>query len=327
MVADDAPSGVAASAGWVADGQHGDDPGRALGGRVPLAAGSHLVPHGPGPAAASGRDGRGRHRPTGDPQKELIERAYHTAEALGLQVWCEDEAGPYQAIPQPGTSWQPEAQPAHRPHEYVRGGTAKLLTLFRPATGEVRAEPVEHATNAVLHPWLKRELEAVLAACPAPAAPPTGRRWADWDAFAATWGLDDRRPPLRILLIWDNLAGHRSVDLDRWLIEHGILALYTPLAGSWLNLAESVQRILVRRALDGHHPGTANQLMTWLAETVRGWNADPTPFEWGGKRAARRARARARRHAVGGSGACTRRALRRPRRTFPFAATSHLHAK
>ena len=69
---------------------------------------------------------------------------------LGLQVWCQDEAGPYQAIPQPGPSWQPTGEPAHRPHEYVRGGTAKLLTLFRPATGEVRAEPVEHATNAVL---------------------------------------------------------------------------------------------------------------------------------------------------------------------------------
>jgi hypothetical protein len=148
------------------------------------------VPHRPGPAAAAGRDGRDRHRPAGGPQKELIERAYRTAEALGLQLWCEDEAGPYQAIPQPGPSWQPEGSPARRPHEYVRGGTAKLLTLFRPATGEVRAEPVERATNAVLHPWLKRELTAILAACaPPPAAPPAGRRWADWDAFAATWGL------------------------------------------------------------------------------------------------------------------------------------------
>jgi hypothetical protein len=122
----------------------------------------------------------------------------------------------------------------------------------------VRAESVEHATNAVLHPWLKRGLEAILAACPpAPAEPPSGRRWADWDRFAARWSLDDRRPPLRVLLIWDNLAGHRSVGIDRWLIDHGILALDTPIAGSWLNLAESVQRILARRALDGQHPETA----------------------------------------------------------------------
>ena len=26
---------------------------------------------------------------------------------LGLSVWCEDEAGPFQAVPQSGASWQP----------------------------------------------------------------------------------------------------------------------------------------------------------------------------------------------------------------------------
>lgn len=251
----------------------------------------------------------------------MIERAYRTGEALGLQVWCQDEAGPYQPIPQPGPSWQPEGAPARRPHEYVRGGTAKLLTLFRPATGEVRAAPVERATNAVLHPWLKRELTAILASCPpAPATPAPGRRWADWEAFSATWGLDRLRPPLRVLLIWDNLAGHLSIGLGRWLLDHGILPLYTPLAGSWLNLAESVQRILVRRALEGHHPETVQQLMAWLAETVRGWNADPTPFEWGGKRAARRQRARNRRHALGGSAGYSRRPIcRRRHATAPSA--------
>ena len=90
----------------------------------------------------------------------MIDRAYRTAEGLGIPLWCEDEAGPYQAIPQPGTSWQPKGMPAHRPHEYVRGGTAKLLTLFRPATGEVRAQPTERTPNAVLHPSLRGEWTA-----------------------------------------------------------------------------------------------------------------------------------------------------------------------
>jgi len=49
-----------------------------------------------------------------------------------------------------------------------------------------------------------------------------------------------------------------------------------------------VQRILARRALDEQHPETSVQLMDWLAAEVRGWNAHPTPFLWGGKRAARR---------------------------------------
>jgi hypothetical protein len=29
----------------------------------------------------------------------LIEGAYRTAEAMGLPVWCTDQAGPYQTIP------------------------------------------------------------------------------------------------------------------------------------------------------------------------------------------------------------------------------------
>ncbi len=245
----------------------------------------------------------------------MIEFAYRVAEALGLPLWCMDEAGPYQAIPYAGASWQPEGQPARQPHEYIRGGTAKLLTLFRPATGEVRAEPVPRAPNAVLHPWLVRELTAILARCPPPpAAPAPGQRWADWRVPGQALPLPAAPlPPLRLLLVWDNLVGHHTPSMVQWCLERGILPLYTPIAGSWLNMAESVQRIIVRRALDGQHPATAAQVMAWLAEAVRGWNADPTPFVWGGKRAARRQRARERRHTQGGSGAYTRRPI--PRRT------------
>ncbi len=262
----------------------------------------------------------------------MIEAAYRVGEALGLQVWCEDEAGPYQAIPQPGPSWQPEGKPARQPHEYVRGGTAKLLTLFRPATGEVRAEPVEHATNAVLHPWLKRELCEVLAQCPpspqksAPEPAPywiRGRRWADWDYHEDAHLLDRHLPPVRVLLVWDNLAGHCSHDLLQWCYERGVAPLYTPLGGSWLDMAESVQRILVRRALASQHPQTAKELMDWLAATVRGWNVSPTPFIWGGKRAERRKRARERRHRLGGSAAYTRCPVHRQHRRAPTPASSH----
>src|SRR5712692_9749826 len=63
----------------------------------------------------------------------------------------------------PERSSQPEGHPALQPHEYERGGTAKLLTLFRPATGEIHAKGVASVTNAVLHPWLKGELTALLA--------------------------------------------------------------------------------------------------------------------------------------------------------------------
>lgn len=245
----------------------------------------------------------------------MIERAYRIGEVLGLQVWGEDEAAPYQAIPQPGPSWQPQGEPARQPHEYMRGGTAKLLTLFRPATGEVRAEPVARAPNAVLHPWLKRELTAILAQCPpAPREATAGRRWSDWDWHADADKLDEHLPPVRVLLIWDNLRGHLTPEIVAWCAERGIVPLYTPIGGSGLNMTESVQRILVWRALAGQHPQSAEEVMAWLAATVRGWNAAPTPFVWGGKRAQRRQRARERRHALGGSGGYTRRPIRRQRR-------------
>jgi hypothetical protein len=88
-------------------------------------------------------------------------------------------------------------------------------------------------------------------------------------------------------------------------------------------MAESMLRILLRRALAGQHPRDAEELMEWLAATVRGWNADPTPFEWAGKRAQRRRRASERRHALGGSGACTRRPIPRRRRTRHFYGSVH----
>src|SRR4051812_14870711 len=96
-------------------------------------------------------------------RKKLIERAYTLGSQLGLSVWCEDEAGPFQTVPHPGFSWQLKGRPATQPHEYVRAGTAKILTLFHPATGQVQLHPVTRSTNAILHPWLKMTLEDVTA--------------------------------------------------------------------------------------------------------------------------------------------------------------------
>ncbi len=244
----------------------------------------------------------------------MIEDAYTQAASLGLEVWCEDEAGPFQAVPHPGASWVPEAHPARQPHEYVRGGTAKVLTLFRPADGRVRVEGATTCPNAVLHPWLKRELADILAGLPAP--PPTAdASRAAWDRWQA--GLSVRitlpavLPPLRVLLVLDNLAGHKTPELVLWLFAHGVMPLFTPLGGSWLNMAESIQRVLKRRALDGQHPADPGDIIARFDAVTRHWNAAPTPFVWGGQRAARRKRRRERRHAVGGSGATTRRPVRR----------------
>ena len=141
----------------------------------------------------------------------------------------------------------------------------------------------------------------MLAAVPEVTTPeaqrPAAAQWATWLGHEPRAPL----PPLRLILIWDNLAGHLSWAIVQWLFQHGVMPLYTPLSGSWLNMAEAVQRILVGRALAGQHPQSAQEVITWLEETVAGWNAQPTPFVWAGKRRERRVRARQRR--LGGSAA------------------------
>lgn len=316
LVAFDLEEGVANRTRWPAQDRHLDDLARPAPGRVQPATESDLVSdrhRPPRPQERTGLGHRSRHRV----EKKWIEAAYLTGEAQGLPVLCCDQAGPFQTIPQPGTSWQPQGRPARQPHDYVRNGTAKILTLFRPADGRVRVEGVTACPNAVLHDWLRRELTAALDVMP----PSPGPKEATAEATRAAWerwqeGLSikptllSRLPPLRLLLVLDNLAGHKTPEFVCWLFAQGIMPLYTPLGGSWLNMAESIQRILKRRALDGQHPSDTAEIIGWFEVAARHWNAAPTPFSWGGRRRERRRR-RERCHRVGGSGAYTRHPVRR----------------
>jgi DDE superfamily endonuclease len=250
----------------------------------------------------------------------LIERAYREGEKLmGLSVWGTDQAGPFQTIPYPGASWEMEGKPARQPHQHIRNGTAKLMTLFHPGSGRVRVKGVLSCTNAVLHPWFKEQLAKILDSLPpvrrSLGAQENRAEWKSWqEGLSVKVTLPEELPPLRVLLILDNLTGHKTPELLLWMFARGVMVLYTPLGASWLNMTESLQRILARRALEGQHPESPEEIIEWLEAAAHGWNRDPTPFEWGGRRAARRERARKRRHALGGSGACSRRPIRRRRR-------------
>jgi hypothetical protein len=230
-------------------------------------------------------------------------------------VWTEDEAGPFQTVPFAGNSWQEAGQPQRQASEYIRNGTAKMLTLFHPQDGQVRVKGVRSCTNLVLHEWLKRELGEITKQLPAalPVEEAANRllweRWQEGLLWPIT--LPKQLPPLRMLLVMDNLKGHKTPEMVLWMFAQGIMPLYTPLGGSWLNMAESIQRIIKRCGLECQHPKTPEEIIGLLEATARGWNREPTSFEWGGARAARRARSRQRRHAIGGSGACASRPIRR----------------
>jgi DDE superfamily endonuclease len=205
-----------------------------------------------------------------------------------------------------------------QPHEYIRGGTTKILTLFHPATGQVRLQSAACCTNAVLHPWLRERLSAILAELPAPAACDPASVHAAWEVWQVgltmPFTLPEDLPPLRLLLVWDNLTGHKTPELVLWLCAHGIMPLYTPVGGSWLNMAESIQRVFKRRALAGQHPHSPAEIGSWFEQTAQGWNAQPTPFLWNGKRRQRRRRSWGEPiHRLGGSGACPHQPLRRSR--------------
>ena len=246
----------------------------------------------------------------------MIEDAYRLGEAMGLSVWCTDQAGPFQTVPHPGTSWRTRGRPACQPHEYIRNGTAKVMTLFHPADGRVRVKGVTSCPNEVLHGWLKEELTAVLAGLPTPPIASKGQAtlrsaWERWqEGLSIKPTLSAELPPLRVLLVLDNLAGHKTPAFVLWLFSMGVMPLYTPVGGSWLNMVESLQRILKRRALDGQHPGSPAEIIGWFEAVAKHWNRSPTPFVWGGKRAERRRRQRERRR-LGGSGAWASKPINR----------------
>ena len=158
-----------------------------------------------------------------------------------------------------------------------------MLTLFNPATGKVRLKGVTHSTNAILHPWFKEQLSEILKAMPdMPQIDPQINQ-----EIRTAWqkGLSRRitfpqvLPSLRMLLVWDNLKGHHTPEMVLWLFAHGVMPLFTPV-GWWLNMAESIQRILVRRGLVGQNPESPKQIIAWMEAVAHGWNQDPTPFEW-----------------------------------------------
>jgi transposase len=178
----------------------------------------------------------------------------------------------------------------------------------------VHLQPVSSCTNPVLHGWLKEKLTAIVAALPARAEPadPAATR-AAWEArqegLTERFTLPEHLPRLRLLLVWDNLAGHESAEMVLWLCRHGIMPLDTPLGGSWLNMAEAIQRILKRRTLEGQHPQSPAEIGAWFEQTARAWNQQPTPFLRNGKRRRRRRKRRGEGHAAGGSAAHTQHPL------------------
>jgi len=85
-------------------------------------------------------------------------------------------------------------QPARQPNGNIRNGTAKLLTLLHPASGRGRVKCVTSSTNAVLHPWLKTELNAILQALPEVPLIDARINWQLWETWQEGLSLPLTKP-------------------------------------------------------------------------------------------------------------------------------------
>src|SRR5215213_10112049 len=158
--------------------------------------------------------------------------------------------------------------------------TSDAAARIHPGRHDQDPDPVPSRLRpgaaAISHP--RHECDPAPVAARAPErdpgrAPPSGflagwaatpAAWQVWQAGLTTpFTLPEDLPPLRLLLVWDNLTGHKTPDLVLWLCAHGVMPLYTPVGGSWLNMAESIERVLKRRALDGQHPHSPKEIGTW----------------------------------------------------------------
>jgi hypothetical protein len=156
------------------------------------------------------------------------------------------------------------------------------MTLFHPARGKVRVKGVPGTPNKVLHAWLQQQLEDILNRLPPDSGLPADHEvWSQWQqGLSVRITLPQEPERLRMLLVMDNLAGHHTPSFVCWLYDHGVMPLYTPVGGSWLNLGESMQHILVQRALAGQDLRTPKEIINNLEQAARAWNRNPTPFTW-----------------------------------------------
>lgn len=79
-------------------------------------------------------------------------------------------------------------------------------------------ESLNSTNHVVLHGWCKAELSDILAYLPEPCPLLEGAKWASWCETINGQVADFAHlPPLRMLLVMDNLAGHKTPEFVVWL--------------------------------------------------------------------------------------------------------------
>jgi len=147
-------------------------------------------------------------------------------------------------------------RPAREDYQYDRRGTQAVFCFFDPNRGW-RRMAVQDSRTAV-----------------------------DWAEQVRVLLEEDYPHAKRVKLVCDNRNTHTTAALYEAFPAEQARALakrldmhYTPVHGSWLNVAEIELSVLARQCLD-RRIGSADELRTEVARWVADRNADPSPVVW-----------------------------------------------
>ena len=86
---------------------------------------------------------------------------------------------------------------------------------------------------------------------------------------------------LAVHIVLDNLATHRTAEIQHWLLRHPRFTFHcTPAYSSWMNLVErwfaELATKLLRRGVHRSVSDLTSAMERWVAD----WNDNPLPFFW-----------------------------------------------
>ncbi len=84
-----------------------------------------------------------------------------------------------------------------------------------------------------------------------------------------------------VILILDNLASHKTVDVLLWAVAHPqVRFLFQPTYAPWLNLIEPWWKTLRSLALKGRRFEDVDELSTAISVATHHWNGQRKPYVW-----------------------------------------------
>ena len=88
-------------------------------------------------------------------------------------------------------------------------------------------------------------------------------------------------PERELLLIMDNYAAHKRVEIRDWLAANPRVQVhFTPTSASWMNMVEIWFGIIERQAIHRGSFGSVKDLNTKIRAFIDGWNDRAHPFVW-----------------------------------------------